>query len=213
MKKKNQDDQFKDLYHFYKTSGEAKKIMVRNFPDLLPEFEKLIVNELDEKKKTERKKEIVEKETEIDHCICDYDIDCKYCEDQLNDENQLYADAINTGTELEEQEFVQKELNAIRNQKRIDRKKKRKEKTDEANYLSMLDDRLLHCSELSCYISVKISKPEEESDSTKKAAEKPKEENYKKMYHDLKFLAAIGGLFMALLVMLFLFLLMLNIFV
>ena len=61
MKKKNHDDQFKDLYHFYKTSGEAKKIMVRNFPDLLPEFEKLIVDELDEKKKSERKKEIVEK--------------------------------------------------------------------------------------------------------------------------------------------------------
>ena len=99
MKKKNQDDQFKDLYHFYKTSGEAKKIMVRNFPDLLPEFEKLIVDKLDEKKKSERKKEIVEKETEIDHCICDYDIDCKYCEDQLKDENYLYADAINTGTE------------------------------------------------------------------------------------------------------------------
>ena len=52
------------------------------------------------------------------------------------------------------------------------------EKTDEANYLSMLDDELLHWSELSCYISVKIRKPEEESDSTKKAAEKPKEENY-----------------------------------
>ena len=65
MKKKNHDDQFKDLYHFYETSGEAKKIMVRNFPDLLPEFDKLIVDELDEKKMSERKKEIVEKKQKL----------------------------------------------------------------------------------------------------------------------------------------------------
>ena len=73
------------------------------------------------------------------------------------------------------------------------------EKTDEANYLSMLDDKILHCSVLSCYISVKISKAGEESDATENAAEKPKEEKSITIYHDFKFFAAIGGLFIALL--------------
>ena len=132
IKKKNQDDLFQDLYPLYRTTEEAKKIIIREYPNFCPEFEKLIKADADQKIELERKNEIVEKEKVTEHCICEYDIDCKYCKDQFENEQNLYADAINTWTELEEQEFKEKELKAIRTLKRIERKKKRKLKSVEA---------------------------------------------------------------------------------
>ena len=132
IKKKNQDDLFQDLYRFYRTTEEAKKIIIMEYPNFSQEFENLIKVDADQKIELDRKHEIVEKEKGTEHCVCEYDIDCKYCNDQFENEQNLYADAINTWTELEEQEFKEKELKAIRTQKRIERKRKRKLKSEEA---------------------------------------------------------------------------------
>ena len=79
------------------------------------------------------------------------------------------------------------------------------EKFDKADYLSMFDHTLLHGSELSCYISVKISKTAEESDTSKNTAEKTKEEKSVKLSVKLRCLVWIGTLFITLLMMLLLF--------
>ena len=132
IKNKNQSDLFQDLYQFYKTTDEARKITVREYPDLCPKFEALKNTEVEERKKLSKKYESVEKKAIVENCVCDYDINCKFCEDQHGDEGNLYADAINTFTEKEEQKFAEEELQAIRNLKKIERKEKRKEKTKEA---------------------------------------------------------------------------------
>ena len=38
IKKKNQDDLFQDLYRLYRTTEEAKKIIIREYPNFCPEF-------------------------------------------------------------------------------------------------------------------------------------------------------------------------------
>jgi hypothetical protein len=57
----------------------------------------------------------------VEKCVCDYDINCQFCEDQHGDEENLYADTINMFTEKEEQKFDEEELQAIRNLKKIER--------------------------------------------------------------------------------------------
>ena len=130
LKKKNDDDLFQDLYKFYKTTEEAKMIIIREYPNFCSEFEKLKTDE-DKNIELERRKESAEKENVAEHCICEYDIDCEYCKEQFENEQNLYEGAINTWTELEEQEFRETELKAIRTLKRIERKEKRKLKSEE----------------------------------------------------------------------------------
>ena len=125
MKNKNQSDLFEDLYQFYKTTDEARNITVREYPDLCPRFEALRNAEVEEKKKCESAEK--KRKTIVENCVCDYDINCKYCEDQHGDEQNLYADAINMFTEIEEQKFAEEELQAIRNIKKIERKEKTRE--------------------------------------------------------------------------------------
>ena len=108
IKKKNQDNLFQDFYRLYRTTEEAKKIIIREYPNFCPEFEKLIKADADQKIELERKNEIVEKEKVTEHCICEYDIDCKYCKDQFENEQNLYADAINTWTKKDRKKKEEK---------------------------------------------------------------------------------------------------------
>lgn len=129
-KNKNESDLFQDLYQFYKTTDEARNITVREYPELCPKFEDLRNTEEEEKKKYESVAKKVK--TVVEDCVCDFDLNCKFCEGQHDDEKNFYADALNVFTELEEQQFVKEELQAIRNLKKKERKEKRTEKTREA---------------------------------------------------------------------------------
>ena len=80
--------------------------------------------EVEEKKKLTRKYENFEKKASVENCVCDFEINCKYCEDHPRDKHNLYSDTINTLRDIDEQKFAEEELQAIRNLKQKIKKEK-----------------------------------------------------------------------------------------
>ena len=127
MKNKNHEDHFKDLYTFFKTNQESKNILSSEHADLRSKFKDL--EDAEKRGKIECKKG--DKKAEVEECSCDYDIDCKYCNNLIDEDKNLNALAEHTWTQEEERQFEEKEMNEYRENKRIERNKKRKEKSED----------------------------------------------------------------------------------
>ena len=128
-KNRNQADQVQELYQFFQKNVKARLILKSENKDLYNTFISLEEKEKDEKTKYKRRYEDDE-EKESSICICEFDINCKYCEDVFENERCLNDEG--TWTKEEEREFEEKELEEYRRNKRIERNRKRKEKVEEA---------------------------------------------------------------------------------
>ena len=120
-----------------KTDNEKKRIRMNKLRSIRR-------NEMNRKCERNGKHDIVEilnqndrikkgrnERNEVEECSCDYDIDCKYCNNLSDEDKNLTALAEHTWTQEEERQFEEKEMNEYRENKRIERNKKRKEKSED----------------------------------------------------------------------------------
>ena len=67
---------------FYKKNGVAKLIIKRDCIDLYSKF--VFLEESETKKEEFEETEAIEEEGDTESCVCDHDINCKYCTDQFS---------------------------------------------------------------------------------------------------------------------------------
>ena len=116
----SKDKECKEWLKFFQQSEETKNILQERAPDWFAKCEEIEVE------RTERENERRQMTADNDQCICDYDVNCPYCEAIYEDEKGLY-EIVEWTKEDQERELAQ--YKAMINE---ERREKRKEKAMKA---------------------------------------------------------------------------------
>ena len=138
--KKSEERIFLEWYSFFKQNEEARYLLNEKIPDW---YARCMDKDMEEKEK--RKKEQAESEKnreeqrikELENqklaekgeiCVCEYEIDCKYCQDVYEKEKDLFEP--NTFSKEEELEFERQDLEAYKKCIREEKKEKGRKKAE-----------------------------------------------------------------------------------